>query len=139
MKLLKEDKEDEAKDHRVPLPRLALEILSRVPRRSEKYVFPVAINKNRALPRPISDGTMTAGLRSVGITQEVTTCHGARTAADSITNESNLFNPDAIERLLAHKLHGGEVRNAYNRADFWEERVKIMEWWGELFESFTKE
>jgi len=43
-------------------------------------------------------------------------------------NVSGLWNADAIERQLVH-VDQGSVRRAYARADFLEERVRMMAWW----------
>ena len=56
--------------------------------------------------------------------------HGFRLLFSTVVNESNLFNPDAIERQLAH-VHQNRIRSAYNTAHYWDECVKIMEWYGE--------
>jgi integrase len=45
-------------------------------------------------------------------------------------NESGLWNSDAIERQLAH-VDQDSVRRAYARADFWDERVRMMAWWAD--------
>ena len=58
------------------------------------------------------------------------TGHGFRSAASSMLNESGLWNADAIERQLAH-VDNDSVRRAYARADFWDERVRMMAWWAE--------
>jgi hypothetical protein len=47
-----------------------------------------------------------------------------------MTDECGLWNPDAIERQLAH-VYNDSVRRAYARADYWEERVRMMAWWAE--------
>ena len=39
-----------------------------------------------------------------------------------------MWNADAIERQLAH-VDNDSVRRAYARADYWDERVRIMDWW----------
>ena len=56
--------------------------------------------------------------------------HGFRSLFSTVMNESNLFNPDAIERQLAH-VPQNRIRSAYNRAQYWDERVRLMEWYGE--------
>jgi len=62
-----------------------------------------------------------------------TTGHGFRSTASTILNESN-FNPDAIERQLAH-AERNEVRAAYNRSEYLAERIKIMSWWSSYLNS----
>ena len=56
------------------------------------------------------------------------TTHGFRSLFSTIVNESNLFNPYAIERQLAH-VSQNRIRSAYNRAQYWDERVRLMEWY----------
>ena len=58
------------------------------------------------------------------------TTHGFRSLFSTVLNESNFFNPDAIDRQLAH-VPQNRIRATYNRAQYWDERVKIMEWYGE--------
>lgn len=57
------------------------------------------------------------------------TTRGFRLLLSIVVNESNLFNPDAIERQLAH-VPQNRIRSAYNRAQYWDERVRLMEWYG---------
>ena len=51
-------------------------------------------------------------------------------AVCTVVNESNLFNFDAIERQLAH-VPQNRIRSAYNRAQYWDERVKMMNWYSD--------
>ena len=78
----------------------------------------------------MSENTINAALRRLGFKQDEMTAHGFRSAASSILNESGLWNPDAIERQLAH-VDADSVRRAYARADFWDERVRMMSWWAD--------
>ena len=56
------------------------------------------------------------------------TAQGFRSAASSMLNECGMWNVDAIERQLAN-FDNDSVRRAYARADYWDERVRIMGWW----------
>ena len=76
----------------------------------------------------MSENTINAALRRLGFSKEEMTAHGFRSAASSILNESGLWNADAIERQLAH-VDNDSVRRAYARADFWDERIRMMQWW----------
>ena len=58
------------------------------------------------------------------------TIHGFRSLASSILNESGKWNPDAIERQLAHS-EKDQVRAAYNRANYLEERKQMMQWYAD--------
>ena len=58
------------------------------------------------------------------------TIHGFRSQASSILNESGKWNPDAIERQMAHSERD-QVRAAYNRANYLEERKQMMQWYAD--------
>ena len=58
------------------------------------------------------------------------TIHGFRSLASSILNESGKWNPDAIERQLAHS-EKDQVRAAYNSAKYLGERKKMMQWYAD--------
>ncbi|MEC7222235.1 MAG: integrase, partial [SAR324 cluster bacterium] len=45
-------------------------------------------------------------------------------------NESGLWNRDAIEWVLAH-VETNEVRGAYNRAQYMDERRRLLQWWAD--------
>ena len=55
--------------------------------------------------------------------------HGFRSLFCSVLNESNLFNHVIIERQLAH-VPQNRIRSAYNRAQYLEEAVRLMGWYG---------
>jgi integrase len=69
-------------------------------------------------------------LRRLGYSQDQMTGHGFRATASSLLNESRKWSGDAIERQLAH-ADPDEVRRAYARADFWPERMEMMNWWAD--------
>lgn len=54
-----------------------------------------------------------------------------------LLNGSGLFNPDAIEAQLAHRPQGGAVRAAYLRGEFFDERIRMMEWWSDYLEKLS--
>jgi len=123
------------KPHRVPLAPRAITILEELRDLTGKgrFVFPSA----RSLTRCMSENTLNAALRRMGFTNDAMTSHGFRASASSMLNESGLWNPDAIERQLAH-VDGDSVRRAYARAEFWEERVRMMAWWAEKCEELQR-
>ncbi len=112
--------------HKVPLAPRALDVLAelRTITGAGKYLFPSV----RSTTRCMSENTINAALRRLGFLKEEMTGHGFRSAASSFLNESGLWHADAIERQLAH-VDGDSVRRAYARAEFWDERVKMMSWW----------
>ena len=80
--------------------------------------------------RPMSENTLNSALRRMGFTADEATSHGFRASGSSLLNESNLWSADAIEAELAH-VGADEVRRAYHRSLYWDERVKMMNWWSE--------
>ena len=77
---------------------------------------------------------MNAALRIMGFTGDEVTSHGFRASFSSLANESGLWHPDAIERALAH-MEGNQVRRAYARGEFWDERVRMADWWAATLET----
>ncbi|MES2002730.1 MAG: integrase arm-type DNA-binding domain-containing protein [Pseudomonadota bacterium] len=88
------------------------------------YVFP-AFHSRRV---PLSENTLNGAFRRMGFGKDEVTAHGLRSTASTLLNESGKFNPDAIERALAHG-DSNVVRGAYHRGAYWDERVKMAEWW----------
>lgn len=121
--------------HAVPLSRQSLEILAdmRSLSGSGRYAFPSI----RTRERPISDNTINAALRRMGYSKEQMTAHGFRTSASSLLNESGKWNPDAIERALAHMV-GGSVRRIYNQSAYWTERVAMAQWWSDYLDELRE-
>lgn len=121
--------------HRVPLPRQAVAILQDLKAITgrETYVFPCI----GAAKKPISENTLNGALRRMGIGPDVATTHGFRATASTLLNESGLWNPDAIERQLAH-AESHEVRRAYLRGEHWDERVRMMDWWADYLDSLRE-
>jgi integrase len=112
--------------HRVPLAPRALAVLSDLYALTGRgrFLFPSV----RSSARYMSENTINAALRRLGFKQDEMTAHGFRSAASSILNESGLWSADAIERQLAH-VDSDSVRRAYARANYWDERVRMMSWW----------
>lgn len=91
-----------------------------------KFVFPSVRSPSRCM----SENTINAALRRMGYSKEEMTAHGFRSASSSMLNECGLWHADAIERQLAH-VDADSVRKAYARADFWDERVRMMAYWAD--------
>ncbi len=78
--------------------------------------------------KPMSENTLNGALRRMGFSKADVTAHGFRATASTLLNESGKWAPDAIEAELAH-VGADEVRRAYHRALYWEERKQMTEWW----------
>lgn len=99
----------------------------------EGFVFP-AFHTAR---RPMSDNTMNVAFRRMGYTKDEVTAHGLRTTASTLLNECGKWHPDAIERSLAHG-DSDAVRGIYNRGQYWDERVRMMQWWSDHLDRLRK-
>lgn len=113
------------RDHVVPLTPSTLALLEQLRGRSE-WVFPGSRG------RPMSANTMIYALYRMGYHSRLTV-HGLRGTASTILNESGRFEPDWIERQLAH-VEGNKVRAAYNAAQWLPQRRAMMEWWSQYLE-----
>ncbi len=110
--------------HAVPLSKQVVGYLTELATMlgTEGYVFPSA----RSGIRPMSENTLNAAFRRMGYSKEELTAHGLRATASTFLNESGLWNPDAIERALAHG-DSNVVRGIYHRGKHWDERVRMTE------------
>lgn len=124
-------------EHLVPLSKQAVEVLKQIHQISGQYdlVFP----SERTRTDCMSDGTLRLAIYRFGYdgkTEGKSHCvpHGFRATACSILNEQG-FNPDAIERQLAHIERNG-VRAAYtHHARYLDDRAKMMQWWADYVDS----
>ncbi len=114
------------REHRVPLPRQAVEIFQELHKVTGQrtLVFPGLGSADK----PISENTINGALRRLGYGQTEASAHGFRASASTLLNESGKWSSDAIERQLGHIDNNG-VRRAYARGEYWDERVKMMHWW----------
>ncbi len=119
------------KPHVVPLSDFALKILAEIDVLTGEYDYyfqsPVRPNK------PISENALLDALYGIGYRHKMTV-HGFRALASTVLNEQSPFHHDVIERQLAHK-ETDAVRAAYNRAEYLEERIKLMDWWSNWIQS----
>jgi len=118
--------------HRVPLSKQALAIIHDLRGLSGggRWLFPSV----RSTARPMSENTLNAALRRLGYSKEQMTAHGFKGMASTRLNEMGRWNPDAIERQLAHK-ESNDVRYAYmHAAEYWSERVKMMQIWADYLD-----
>jgi len=119
------------REHRVPLTRQALAIISGI--EHDAALSPLLFPSLRSARRPMSENTINAALRRLGYAQNEMTAHGFRAMASTLLNEMGNWNPDAIERQLAH-ADNNAVRRAYSRGEYWAERVAMMQDWSDYLD-----
>ena len=118
--------------HDVPLSRQALAIL--------REVWPLTMDDNlvfpsiRSIRRPLSENAFNSVLRRLGYGTDEHCAHGFRSSASTVLNEHG-FDSRVIEVALAHQDEN-KVRAAYNRAQFWPERQKLLQDWADLLDQF---
>jgi integrase len=117
--------------HIVPLSQQAVETLQELhPLTGDgHYVFPSI----RTRERPMSDNTILAAMRRMGIGKEEMSGHGFRAMARTILDEVLGVRPDFIEHQLAHAVRDPNGR-AYNRTAHLPERKKMMQQWADYLD-----
>ena len=122
-------------EHLVPLSRQAVEVLRELQplTGSGRLVFPSV----RSAERPMSDNTVLAALRRLGVDKSEMVGHGFRADASTLLNEQG-WNRDAIERQLAHNERD-PVRAAYHRADYLAERRRMMQAWADYLDGLREQ
>lgn len=114
-------------EHRVPLSKQALHLLSTVPRiRDNDLVFPSATGDGS-----ISDMSMTALLRKRGMDYVP---HGFRSTFRDWAGDHTEYPRELIEAALAHTIEN-KVEAAYRRKDALERRRPLMQDWANFLRS----
>ena len=119
------------KEHLIPLSRQALATMRDL--RAITGGEGLVLRSFRNPKKPISENTLNIALRAMGYGADEMTSHGFRAMASTLLNESGKWNPDAIERALAHG-DSDAVRGAYHRGLHWAERVEMMQWWSDYLD-----
>ena len=96
------------------------------------WLFP-----GRRYDQPISEGTLKGALDSMGFNGRHT-AHGFRAMAHTILVEHLEADERFIEKQLSHEEEN-KVKRAYNRAEFWEGRVKLMAGWSDWLDAQQRE
>jgi integrase len=115
----------------VPLARQAVQILRELHALTGdgEFVFPAHNSRKRRM----SENTVNAALRRMGIDQETTSGHGFRATARTILREQLHVREDYIEHQLGHLVRDPNGR-AYNRATFFAERRLMMQAWADYLD-----
>ena len=119
--------------HIVPLSKQTIKALTTLQTLTGtgRFLFPSATSRER----PISENTVLYALARMGYKGRMTG-HGFRSVASTLLNEQG-WSPDAIERQLAHAPRD-QVRAAYNRAQYLDERRRMMQSWADYLDNLKK-
>lgn len=111
------------REHRIPLPRQAVELLRRQPRIiGSDLVLPSSRNT------PLSDMTLTAVMRRL---QRTEVPHGWRSTFRDWVGDCTDYPSELAEIALAYSV-GSKVEQAYRRGDMLEKRRPLMQEWADF-------
>jgi integrase len=118
-------------EHVVPLSKQAVSILSALKERNERWswVFP----GHHSPRKHMSNNTILKGLERMGFKGRMTG-HGFRALAMSTIKEQLGYRHEVIDRQLAHAPKS-MVQRAYDRAQFLDERKKMMQEWADYIDN----
>jgi integrase len=117
------------REHRVPLPRQAVELLESMPRtEGSDAVFWGRSKKGEG--GTISQWAMLMLLRGM---RPGLTVHGFRSAFRDWAAENTSFPAEVVEMALAHTI-GNQVEAAYRRGDLLDKRRELMREWAEYLD-----
>ncbi|MBO7806127.1 tyrosine-type recombinase/integrase [Burkholderia pseudomallei] len=97
-------------------------------RTSTEYVFPTV----RGIDRPIAKSTLNQAIRALDIEVQHFVLHDFRRTASTHLHEMGQPS-DAIEKALAHTIKG--IKGVYNRAEYAEDRRRILRLWAEFVDA----
>jgi integrase len=123
------------KPHIVPLSRQAIDILQ------EQYEETGHLNTNWVFPsqvrpkEPMSNNTVLFAIGRMGYKGRMTG-HGFRALAMSTIKERLGYRHEVVDRQLAH-AHKSKIDRAYDRAQFLDERVKMMQEWADYLDEVS--
>lgn len=118
------------KEHKVPLPRQAVELLRRLKEVNghREHVFPNRDDRTK----PMTDATLRQALKYLNWATKFSP-HATRTTGSTRLHEMG-FNSDWIERQLAH-IDQNNVRRTYNHADYFSDRAQMMQVWADFLDA----
>ncbi len=128
MKLRLQYKDDEARDHFVPLSRQAVEAITALRQLSGRG--PLAFPNARHSHKPMSENAMGYLLNRAGYHGHHVP-HGFRSTFSSVMNERFPADKAVIDLMLAH-VPKDKVEGAYNRARHLERRKELAQEWANL-------
>lgn len=129
--ILGEERTKMRREHVVPLSRQAKALLERLHFLTGKgrWMFP---NTHAVVTPYLHENVINDMIAAMGYKGHIVG-HGFRSLFSTVLNEQGSFKEDAVERQLSH-LDRNAVRRAYNRGEYFEERVEMMQWWSDFLD-----
>lgn len=129
------------KEHVIYLSDQAMDLLTgmKVCAMGSNYLMPGRYDIKKPLSNAalnnVIDGTVKR-INEKGIEFEPVTVHDLRRTASTLLHEAG-YNSDWIEKCLAHVQNG--VRAVYNKAEYAEQRRKMLQEWADMVDEWIKE
>ena len=122
------------RDHVVPLTDQTIELYKTMfdRRKDDGFIF----KHTRKPELAVRSESILAIIKRNGYAGQMTT-HGFRSVFSTHANNSAQFRYDVIEYQIAH-VPKDKIRGIYNRAEYWAERVEMMEWYAREVDSWLK-
>jgi len=120
--------------HTVPLPHQVVSLFREL-RENQAAVWgecELCFPSPRARARQITSESLMCALKALHGLPDITV-HGFRTSFSTLAREKG-FNADHVEKQLAHQLKDA-VEAAYNRAEYIEQRRKMMQEWADYIDA----
>lgn len=120
------------KEHKVPLPKQAIELLKELQQLTSHslFLFPSRSNKGQS----VSNTIFIEALKRIGYKGKQNP-HGFRHIASTILNNQFSDKSQVVEACLAHSKKG--VKAAYDKATHYEERKIMMQWYADHLEKLA--
>lgn len=89
-----------------------------------------------SIHKPFSSTAMNQALGGLSFAIDPFTIHDMRRTSSTLLHEKG-FPSDVVEKALNHRIGG--VRGVYNRAEYAEQRKKMLQFWGDYIEGIASE
>lgn len=119
------------KEHSIPLPTQALELLNELKNLTGKSLF--LFHGRSSKKQPISNNTFNKALKTMGYCGKQTP-HGFRHILSTVLRERG-FRREYVESALAHSLGG--VEGVYNKAQYLKQRAIMMQKWANYLDNLS--
>ncbi|ENQ0975693.1 tyrosine-type recombinase/integrase [Proteus mirabilis] len=129
------------KEHVIYLSDQAMDILTgmKVCAMGSDYLMPGRYDIKKPLSNAALNNVIDGSVKRInekGIEFEPVTVHDLRRTASTLLHEAG-YNSDWIEKCLAHVQNG--VRAVYNKAEYAEQRRKMLQEWADMVDEWIKE
>jgi integrase len=124
-------------EHTVPLPRQVVSLFREL-REKQAAIWgecELCFPSPRARARHITSESLMCALKVIHGQPDITV-HGFRTSFSTLAREKG-FNPDHVEKQLAHQLKDAVVA-AYNKAEYIEPRRRMMQTWADYLDQLRQ-